>query len=245
MTAADAEGPTALELWQRGQRAMTEGQTEQAITAFQESLRLDATLTRNHLSLAAAYLAQGNDTAAAPHMERYLQAQPDHVVVRLEYADLLLRLDRTHDARNQLERFVADVQDHEVLARQHLITAHTRLLEIAEREEDRYAGHLHRGVALYLLACRRAEVAPDDENLPVEGLLCKAAAELTLARRERPDEARPNWYLHEVWSQLCQQQPAARCLRLAADAAPFSYLTPTEHRKLHLACRACQHDARK
>ena len=64
--------------------------------------------------------------------------------------------------------------------------------------------------------------------MSAESLLCKAAGELILARRERPDEARPCWYLFEVWSQLAQRQPAARWLRAAEDAAPFSYLTPAE-----------------
>jgi tetratricopeptide (TPR) repeat protein len=237
-----ADGPPALQMWLRGQRAMAEGQAEQAIASFQESLRLDPTLARNHLSLAAAYLAQGSDAEAEPHLARYLDAQPDHLVVRINYSNLLLRLGRTHDARTQLERFIAEVQDHDTLAHQHLVASHSRIMEIAQGEEDRYGEHLHRGIGLYLLACRRAELAEDGGPLTVQELLCKAAAELTLARRERPDEARPNWYLHEVWDQLAQQQPALRCLRLAARAAPFTYLTPAEQRKLHLACHRLEQD---
>ena len=77
---------------------------------------------------------------------------------------------------------------------------------------------------------------PEPEGeLPVEGLLCKAAGELTLARLERPDEARPCWYLYEVWSHLAQRQSALRWLREADAAAPFSYLTPNEQRRLSLA----------
>jgi tetratricopeptide (TPR) repeat protein len=222
---------------------MAEGQPEQAIADFQESLRQDPTLARNHLSLAAAYLAQGNDAEAEPHLGRYLDAQPDHLVVRMNYADLLLRLGRPRDARNQLERFIADVQDHDTLARQHLVPSHSRIMEIAQGYEDHYGEHLNRGIGLYLLACRRAELPDEDGPLTVEGLLCKAAAELTLARLDRPNEARPYWYLHEVWEQLSQQQPALRCLRQAARTAPFSYLTPAESRKLHLACRRLEQDS--
>ena len=76
-----------------------------------------------------------------------------------------------------------------------------------------------------------------NEGLSTEALLCKAAAELGLARMKRPSEARPCWYLHEVWSRLAQQHPAARWLRAAEAAAPFSYLTPAEQRDLRLACR--------
>ena len=71
-----------------------------------------------------------------------------------------------------------------------------------------------------------------------EGLLCKAAAELTLANLERPDEARPCWYLYLAWSQLGQRQLALCRLLQADSAAPFTYLTPAEQRNLRLACQA-------
>jgi tetratricopeptide (TPR) repeat protein len=223
--------------WQKGQQALLEGQTEQAIAAFQQSLKQDPDLVRNHLSLAAAYLAQGQEEKAAEQLEHYLNKQPDHYVVRGEYAELLLRLGRLEAAREQFERFEADIQDHETLARQHLVHCHSRLVEIAQRLEDDYAVHLHRGIALYWLARRRAELTDAGDELSSEGLLCQSASEFVLARRERPDEARPCWYLHEVWSQLAQCQPATRWLRAADEAAPFSYLTPAEQRRLHLACR--------
>ena len=110
-------------------------------------------------------------------------------------------------------------------------------MEIAEAGEDGYGEHLHRGIGLFLLARQRA-VLPDPEGaLSSEALLCKAAGELTLAHLAKTDEARPSWYLHEVWSRLAQQQPARRFLREAAQAAPFSYLTAAEQRSLQLACQ--------
>jgi tetratricopeptide (TPR) repeat protein len=230
-------------MWQEGQQAMVDGRTDAAIGRFQESLRLDPRLARNHLSLAAAYLALGRDAQAAPHLASYLEAQPDHLIVRAHYADLLLRLARPLDARQQFERFVAEVQDHDTLARQHLVHCHSRLMEIAEAQQDAYGEHLHRGIGLYHLACRRADVSDEGGQLTEEGLLCKAAAELTLARMEKPHEARPYWYLYEVWNRLGQQHPAGRCLRTAAETAPLSYLTPTEHRELFLACRQAEREA--
>lgn len=223
--------------WEKGQKAMLEGQTEQAITAFEQSLKQDPALVRNHLSLAAAYLAKGKEEAAAEQLKQYLNARPDHYVVRSEYAELLLRLDRLEAAREQFERFEADIQDHDNLARQYLVRCHSRLLDIATRQENDYAIHLHRGIALFWLARQRAELTDSGEELSSEGLLCQSASEFVLARRARPDEARPCWYLHEVWSQLAQCQPATRWLRAADEAAPFSYLTPSEQRQLHLACR--------
>ena len=60
-------------------------------------------------------------------------------------------------------------------------------------------------------------------------------AELTLARMRRPGEARPCWYLHGVWTQLAQRQPAVKWLRAARANALPGALTPAETRALHLA----------
>lgn len=227
--------------WEKGQQAMLDGQTEEAIAAFRRSLKQDPALVCNYLSLAAAYLAQGHEEEAAEQLKQYLKQKPDHAVVRGQYADLLLRLDRLDAAREQFERFEADIQDHETLARQHLVHCHSQLLEIATRLEDDYAMHLHRGIALYWLARQREEIADESEDLSSEGLLCQSASEFVQARRAKPQEARPCWYLHEVWSRLALCQPATRWLRAAEHAAAFSYLTPVEQRRLHLACR--RHDA--
>jgi tetratricopeptide (TPR) repeat protein len=240
--AAPPAAGSALEAWQAGQQAMLDGNPNEAIQRFEESLRHDPQLARNHLSLAAAYLAQGREAQAAGQLAAYLTAQPDHLVVRAHYADLLLRLARPQEARQQFQRFIADVQEHDRLAREHLVHCHSRLMEIAQAEADPYAEHLHRGIGLYLLACRRDEAAADAGPLNAEALLCKAAAELTLARLQKPDEARPYWYLHEVWQHLGQKQPAGRCLRYAALMAPLSYLTPAEQRQMALACRQAERE---
>src|SRR5262249_4423813 len=95
---------------------------------------------------------------------------------------------------------------------------------------------LNRGIGLCLVARERAGLPdPEDGQLSVESVLCKAAGELTMAHLERRDEARPCWYLYAVWSRLGQRQPALRHLREADATAPFSYLTPAEKRDLELA----------
>jgi tetratricopeptide (TPR) repeat protein len=223
--------------WEKGQQAILDGQTEQAIALFQQSLKQDPSLVRNYLSLGAAYLAQGQEDKSAEQLRQYLKQQPDHLVVRGQYAELLLRLDRLDEAREQFERFESDIQDHDALARQHLLQCHSRLLEISRRLDDDYGMHLHRGIALYWLARQRDELTDNSDELSSEGLLCQSASEFVMARRARPDEARPCWYLHEVWSQLAQRQPATRWLRAAEETAPFSYLTPAEQRLLHFASR--------
>jgi hypothetical protein len=232
--AADRASP-GWSLWQQAQAALYDGQADRAIELYQQSLAADPNLTRNYLGLAAAWLDKGDDARACLHLTLYVAAHPEHFSVRVQYAELLRRLKRLKEASDEFERFVADVQDCQEAAEEHLLHCHSRLMELAADRADDYDEHLHRGIGLYLLAVQHSDQLGEGESS--EGLLCKAAAELTLARQERPDEARPLWYLHEVWSRLAQSQPAARSLRAAAAVAPFSYLTPAEQRGLYLACR--------
>lgn len=198
---------------------------------------------RSHLSLAAAHLENGDLQAAEPHLARYVAAHPEHLIVRAHYAELLLRLKKMDRSRIHFERFIAEVQEIPAMAAKHLVHCHSRLMEIAEAQGDEYAEHLHRGIGLCLLARERGSTARDEEvELSVESVLCKAAGELTLARQQRREEARPAWYLHEVWKQLDQSRPADRYLREAEAAAPFSYLTPLERRQLQLAWHAAEQD---
>jgi tetratricopeptide (TPR) repeat protein len=233
-SASDRASP-GWDLWQQGQQALLAGQSNRAIELYEESLAVDPHLTRNYLGLAAAWLDRGEDARACLHLTLYVAAHPEHLAVRVQYAELLHRLRRLGEARVEFERFIADAQEQDAVAREHLVHCHSRLVEIAAERDDEYDEHLHRGIGLFLLA--REQIRQGGEEPSPEGLLCRAAAELTLARRSRPDEARPWWYLHRVWSSLALSQPAGRSLRAAAGVAPFSDLTPAEQRDLDLACR--------
>ena len=92
-------------------------------------------------------------------------------------------------------------------------------------------------MGLYWLAQGRVEAGDPAGEFPAEGLLWKASAELAEARRLRPTEARPAWYLSCVWRKLAQTGPAEQCLRDALDGAAFSDLTPAEQRSLQLLTR--------
>src|SRR5262249_39351741 len=170
---------------------MRQGQPKRAIGFYEQSLAEDPAFTRCHLSLAAAYLEAGHDEAACVHLCKYLAAHPEHVLVRAHYAELLLRLHRGREARREFERFGADAQDAGEQFPRHLAPAHTRLMEIAEGEEDEYGIRLNRGLGLYWLARERVTLKDADGELPAEGLLCRAARELDRAHRERPGAARP------------------------------------------------------
>lgn len=235
--------PPAGELWEQGQTAMRQGKAKEAIGLYEQSLTLDPKFARNHLSLAAAYLELGDEDGACPHLAKYVEVHPENLIIRNHLAELLLRLHRLAESRQEFERFIADAQDQGEPASKNLIHCHSRLMEIGEEDADEYGEHLNRGIGLYLLARERAALPDPEGQLPTEGLLCKAAGELTLARLKRPDEARPCWYLYEVWSRLPMRQPALQCLHAAEAAAPFTYLTPTEQRGLQLACQ-CQYVGR-
>jgi tetratricopeptide (TPR) repeat protein len=184
------------------------------------------------LSLAADCLDRGDESAAVRHLEKHVGAHPDQVVFRAQLAEILARLDRLPEAQAQFEAAASSAQDGPAAARKGLVRYHTRLMEIARQRGDAYAEHLHQGIGLYLVAGRLGDSADAGD---VERLLCKAAKALNEAQAVRPDEARPAWYLHRVWSQLDQPRPAEKALRQAAAYAPFSRLTPAEARELALA----------
>lgn len=233
----DAE--SAAQLWQQGQDAMRRGEPRQAVLLYERSLAADPALLRNHLSLAAAYLELGVEATACNHLMCYVRAYPDHLAVRVHLADLHLRLQRLPDARAEFARCVACAQQYPEQQLGTLIHCHARLMQIAEEQEDGYDEHLHRGIGLCLLAWQRSRLPDPDGDLSTESLLCKAAGELTLAHQDRPEEARPSWYLYRIWHELDQRQAAQRCLHAAVEAAPFSDLTTVEKHDLQLRC-ACQ-----
>src|SRR5688572_24126269 len=80
-----SRGPTvesSRTLWEKGQEAMRQGKPDQAVALYQQSLGKDENETRNHLSLAAAHMAQGNEGGACLHLTHFLAANPDHANAR-------------------------------------------------------------------------------------------------------------------------------------------------------------------
>jgi hypothetical protein len=189
----------------------------------------------DHLAEAGKCLERDDLNSAGNELATYLESKPDALAVRVQYAEILASLKRRSEARNQFNQFLAIAQEQKSDSSATMVHVYRRLMEIAEETNDEYGVHLNRGIGLYLLSQQRAQLGAAEEELPVEGLLCKAAAELTLARDERPHEAQVSWYLYQVWSQLGQRHAALVQLRTAHDAAPFSYLSPAESRKLTMA----------
>src|SRR5262245_25056921 len=174
------------------------------------------------LRRAAECMARDDEAGAAAHLAGYVADHPDELAIRSYLAELLLRLRRPAEARHHFERYVGLAQEQGGEAAKHLLHCHTKLMEIAQSASDDYGEHLNRGIGLLILSKRLAELG---EAASAERLLCKAGGELMLARRRRPGEARPDWYLYDVWSRLGQWGPAGVCLRRARANAALSELT--------------------
>lgn len=180
------------------------------------------------LMLAAECLDVGDPEGAATHLTEHISTCPDQIMIRSYLAELLVKLDRDADARRHFEQFVADAQQEDGPARDHLIHCHTRLMEIGIRQGDVYAERLNRGIGLYLLG----KIHP--EPLIREQLLCRALNQLDQARQLEPEAARPDWYLYLVQTELGEMGPARDSLQAAKAMAALSALTPAEQTRLHL-----------
>lgn len=187
------------------------------------------------LDLAAQCVEVGDDASAVSHLSAHVQAHPDELMIRAYLAELLRRLDRSDEARRHFERFIADAQEQEGPASQHMIHCHTRLMEIAQESGDLAAEHLHRGIGLWLLTRKAAGLADAVDPAFREKMLFQVVGELTNARDLSPRAAQPNWYLYLVWRELGQHQPAMTALRAAHASAEFSKLTPHERAELDVA----------
>src|SRR5438270_329696 len=110
-----AAGP-AEEAWQAGQREMERDRIQEAMGHFRTALRHDPGFAQARLSLAAAHLALSEEKQALPHLKAYLDARPEHFLIRLHYGELLFRLEQVEEASGQIERVVRDVQEYPKLA---------------------------------------------------------------------------------------------------------------------------------
>jgi hypothetical protein len=196
------------------------------------------------LVLAATFLQEGEEAAAATHLERYVEERPRHLLARAQLGELLFRREQFDKSRFHFELFVTLAQEQRDELFRTVIHSHSRLVEIGEIQDDPYQEHLHRGIGLFLLACRRATEADPDGEYSADSLFCRAAAELQEARDDQPDEARPYLYLYQVWTRLGQHAAAARSLAAADARALLSRLTPLERQDLQTACLGMAHASR-
>src|SRR5438552_18258360 len=122
-----AQEPQARSLWQQGQAAQLRGDHPQSIDLYRRCLKLDPSYVRVHLSLAAAYLEHGDERLALPHLATYVREAPEHVLIRMHYAELLFRLQQFQEAREQFEKFIDLAQDCSDITPSCLIEVHSKL----------------------------------------------------------------------------------------------------------------------
>lgn len=184
----------------------------------------------DQLALAADALDGGDERRATLHLTTHLADHPDDAMTRAQLAELLYKQNRSSEAREQFEQFVATAQPLSGPVRKHLLHAHTRLMLIAQDENDEYAEQLHRGLGLFVLVQSWDESNRREESSTNE-TLTKAVRALRAARAKKPDAARANVYLALAYERMGQLSSARSAWRCAALASPFD-LTPWERDRL-------------
>lgn len=191
--------------------------------------------TEQLLERAAAALAKGEEQKAMTLLEQYLENEPRHLFIHAQLAELYFQQKKWEPSRLRFQDCIALSQELGEPAYSYLIHAHSRLVDIAEAEQDAYAEHLHRGIGLYELACHRARTNDAGQEPSVTTILGRASLSLQDARNENPSAARPHWYLHLVWARLGQHKAARQALLQADDRKFFAELTPKEKHELQMA----------
>lgn len=181
------------------------------------------------LTQAADCLARGDEPTAANHFEVYVRRNPDQLMFRVHLADLCFKLQRTTDAKAHYERFIAGAQDSTGTPQSRLVHCHTRLMEIAQEADDRFAELLHRGVGLVILMRRET-----DDRETREEILCKAIATLMEAKNLRPGDPRVCVYLAEAHERAGNRRAADTARASASNRMMPQSLTSNELRQLEL-----------
>jgi predicted Zn-dependent protease len=178
------------------------------------------------LALAAECLSRGDNANAAVHLESHVRDHPEQLLFRLQLAELLVRLGRDDAAKTHFERFAADASGAKGAMKDHLVHAHTRLLEVAQRTGDRAGEEFHRGVGLLLLAKEQDASSERDEAFR-EQMLCKAMKAFNAAKEMNPGDPRVRAYLAEVYDRMGNRRAADTERTAARGSVVPTGLPPT------------------
>ena len=185
------------------------------------------------LTQAAQSLSRGDQSTAARHLQTYVDQHPDQLMFRAQLAELLLRLDRLDEAKSQFEQFVLAAQQTKGATNDHMVHCHTRLMEIAQRNGERFDEVFHRGLGLLLLVQRlERESGRADETR--EEVLCQAIQALNQARQMRPTDPRTHLSLAEDYLDAGNRRSARVAFATARNLAVPGGLTPAEQDQLGL-----------
>lgn len=189
----------------------------------------------DHLRAAALLVDRGEIAPAIPHLQAHLKLHPDAPMIRAYLAELLLKVGHGDEAKTQYERFIREAADQDGLSKQHLVHAHTKLMEIAAEADDDFHEQLHRGIALLLIVSQSAGSSAMGSEAMNEQTLHKAAKALKAATLAKPSDPRPLLYLFDV--QVRMDQPgAARQTQFALRATLSDPCwTPSERERIRTA----------
>ncbi len=168
------------------------------------------------LVLVARCLERADHRGAAVHLETYVRAHPDQPLFRLQLAELYLRCGQPAEAKFHGERFVEDAAGVASLA-PHAVTAHIKLMELAQRADDRFGELYHRGAGLLLLV-KTQDAAKDRDARFCEEMLCQALRALTDAKELKPNDPRARTQLAAALERAGSRR-AAGAERAAARAS--------------------------
>lgn len=178
------------------------------------------------LTLAARCIERDDLRGAAGHLDAYVRAHPDQPLYRFQLAELYVRSDRPAGAKFHYEQFARAAQDAPALRPQR-VTAHTRLMEMAQRSGDGFGELFHRGAGLLLVVEQMDALKERDEALREE-MLCKALRALCDAKERRPTDPRVRAYLADVYVRMGNPQAASAERTAARAGVSAGELTPTE-----------------
>lgn len=194
------------------------------------------------LLLKATACLEANDLpGAVTILSRYLHAFPDAVLVRMQLGELYFKLSQFEEAQRQFLSALAEVIDPELPLHCRL-HAHSRLVDVASLNKDRFSEELHRGIGLALLAEIRLQESTINNSVSAQELLGKARLALVKAKKLAPGDARPSLYLVTVWQMMQQHNNAQHELAQALLLSHLTRLNAYEQMRLAQYTLACQSD---
>jgi predicted Zn-dependent protease len=170
------------------------------------------------LALAAERLDRGDAAGAVPHLAAHVERFPDHVAIRAMLADQLLAAGEAGAARVEYERTAEDYAADAAKYREDLVRCHTRLMRLAQDDDDETREAFHRGAGLYFLAAGWDDTKHDPTL--TERTLSQALVHLKDAAAKRPDDASLHVLLGDALTRLGQPAAARAAYRVAANAPP-------------------------
>jgi tetratricopeptide (TPR) repeat protein len=196
-------------------------------------MRSDPREPEDHLAKAAQCIDRGDEPAAITHLSAHVRARPDAAMIRAYLAELLFQQGQFPESRRHFERFSFESHAENPEQLKPLVHCHTRLMQIAEEQNDSYREHLHRGIGLVLLVRQWDQEADPGAPEMKEQTLTKAAAALRGAVAVKAADPRALVYLAETYSQMGQASSARTAARKAKALLPDAGLTDQEHELIH------------